>query len=113
MKLTCFLLDKIGHEVITTIDAEAGIALARNENPQLILMDIQLPGMNGLAAAELLKKDISTAHIPIIAVTALAMKMDREKSLMAGCADYIAKPLRYKELHEVISKHVMHGKFQC
>ena len=106
MKLTCFLLDNIGHKVLTTTDAEAGIALARNENPQLILMDIQLPGMNGFAATTLLKHDSLTAHIPIIAVTALAMKIDREKSLVAGCDDYIAKPLRYKELHEVINKHL-------
>ena len=106
MKLTCFLLDNIGHNVLTTTDAEAGIAVARNENPQLILMDIQLPGMNGFAATTLLKQDSLTAHIPIIAVTALAMKIDREKSLVAGCDDYIAKPLRYKELHEVINKHL-------
>ena len=110
MKLTCFLLDNLGHKVFTAIDAETGIAIARHERPQLILMDIQLPGMNGLAATALLKKDSSTAHIPIIAVTALAMKIDQEKSLMAGCDDYIAKPLRYKELHAVINKYLMQNK---
>jgi two-component system cell cycle response regulator DivK len=61
-------------------------------------MDIQLPGMDGLAATKLLKADPATAHIPVIALTAMAMKEDQEKTRAAGCDAYIAKPLRYKEL---------------
>jgi two-component system, cell cycle response regulator DivK len=65
-------------------------------------MDIQLPGMDGLAATRLLKQDLSTAHIPVIALTAMAMKEDREKTRLAGCDAYVIKPLRYKELYQVI-----------
>ena len=107
MKLTCFLLQKFGHTVLNAVDAEAGLALARKEQPDLILMDIQLPGMDGLTATALLKQDSTTAAIPIIALTALAMKIDYEKSLTAGCDAYISKPLRYKELHAVVNQHLM------
>jgi len=68
----------------------------------LILMDIQLPGMDGLAATALLKQDPATADIPVIALTAMAMKEDKEKSQIAGCDGYIAKPLRYRELYAAI-----------
>lgn len=102
MKLACVLLRKVGHEVLSAVDAESGLALARTENPALILMDIQLPGMDGLAATTLLKEDATTASIPVIALTALAMKADRQKSQEAGCAAYIAKPLRYQELYNAV-----------
>ncbi len=65
-------------------------------------MDIQLPGMDGLAATALLKADPATSSIPIIALTAMAMKEDREKTRAAGCDAYIAKPLRYQELYAAI-----------
>ena len=106
MKLTCFLLLNFGHSVLNAVDAEAGLAIARNEQPDLILMDIQLPGMDGLTATALLKEDSTTAAIPIIALTALAMKIDHQKSLTAGCDAYIAKPLRYKELNEIIDNYL-------
>ena len=102
MKLATLLLRNAGHEVLCAGDAEGGMALARTHRPDLILMDIQLPGMDGLAATALLKKDPATARIPIIALTALAMKEDEEKSLVAGCDAYIAKPLRYQELYAAI-----------
>jgi two-component system cell cycle response regulator DivK len=102
MKLACFLLRNAGHTVLCAVDAETGLTLARAEHPDLILMDLQLPGMDGLAATALLKQDLATAAIPIIALTALAMKADREKSQLAGCDAYIAKPLRYKELNAAI-----------
>jgi two-component system cell cycle response regulator DivK len=102
MKLALLLLSKAGHSVQCAVDAEAGLALARAELPDLILMDIQLPGMDGLAATALLKRDPATATIPVIALTAMAMKADREKSQLAGCDAYIAKPLRYQELYATI-----------
>ncbi len=102
MRLACLLLTQAGHSVLCARDAETGLALARNDQPQLILMDIQLPGMDGLAATALLKGDAQTAAIPVIALTAMAMKEDREKTRLAGCNAYITKPLRYKELYEVI-----------
>lgn len=102
MKLACLLLNSAGHEVLRAVDAENGLMLARAEQPALILMDIQLPGMDGLAATALLKQDAATAAIPVIALTAMAMKEDREKTKVAGCDAYIAKPLRYQELYAVI-----------
>ena len=102
MKLAVLLLHNVGHATLSAVDAETGMAMARSDQPDLILMDIQLPGMDGLTATGLLKQDATTAHIPIIALTALAMKADQEKSQMAGCDAYIAKPLRYAELHAAI-----------
>jgi two-component system cell cycle response regulator DivK len=103
MKLAVLLLQNAGHSVHCAVDAETGVALARAELPQLILMDIQLPGMDGLAATAMLKQDPLTAAIPVIALTAMAMKSDRERSIRAGCDAYIAKPLRYRELYATIS----------
>jgi two-component system cell cycle response regulator DivK len=104
MKLALMLLRNAGHAVLSAPDAESGLTLARNEQPDLILMDIQLPGMDGLAATALLKQHPSTAAIPVIALTAMAMKADQERSQMAGCDGYIAKPLRYQELYAVIDR---------
>lgn len=102
MKLALLLLHKAEHTVQCAADAEAGVALARTDIPDLILMDIQLPGMDGLSATALLKRDPDTAHIPVIALTAMAMKADKEKCEIAGCDGYIAKPLRYQELYSAI-----------
>src|ERR1035437_3991233 len=97
MTLAMFLLQSAGHTVLTATDAEAGLTLAREEQPNLILMDIQLPGMDGLEAPRLLKRDDATRAIPVIALTALAMKGDEERIRAAGCDGYIAKPMRYRE----------------
>jgi two-component system cell cycle response regulator DivK len=102
MKLTVLLVENVGHTPICAVDAETGITLARSHLPDLILMDVQLPGMDGLAATALLKRDPRTSGIPVIALTAMAMKDDEEKSQLAGCEAYIAKPLRYRELHAAI-----------
>jgi two-component system, cell cycle response regulator DivK len=102
MKLATLLLHKAGHTALCAVDAETGLTLARAERPDLILMDVQLPGMDGLAATALLKNDPATAAIPVIALTAMAMKEDREKTKAAGCDAYIAKPLRYQELFATI-----------
>ncbi len=102
LKLVTMLLTHAGHRVLSAVDAEAGVTLARSQHPDLVLMDVQLPGMDGLAATALLKQDPETARIPIIALTAMAMKVDQEKSQIAGCDAYIAKPLRYKELYAAI-----------
>ena len=102
MKLASVLLRSADHIVLCATDAETGLTFARTENPELILMDIQLPGMDGLAATRILKRNPDTANIPIIALTAMAMKDDEEKTRVAGCDAYIAKPLRYKELYQTI-----------
>lgn len=103
MKLTSLLVGKAGHEVLRAVDAESGLTMARSAKPDLILMDIQLPGMDGLAATGELKNDPITEAIPIIALTAMAMAADKQRSQIAGCDAYIAKPLRYRELYAAIS----------
>ena len=107
MKLATFLLQSAGHTVLSATDAEAGLTLARGEQPNLILMDIQLPGMDGLEATVLLKLDDATRAIPVIALTALAMKGDEERIRAAGCDGYIAKPLVYRDFLSVISDQLM------
>jgi two-component system cell cycle response regulator DivK len=103
MTLATFLLQSAGYLVISARDAETGLGLARKEQPDLILMDIQLPGMDGLEATGLLKGDPATRAIPVIALTALAMKGDEERIRAAGCDGYIAKPLAYKEFLATVS----------
>jgi two-component system, cell cycle response regulator DivK len=106
MTLAVFLLQSAGHDVISATDAEAGLALARAEQPDLILMDIQLPGMDGLAATTQLKADEATRRIPVIALTALAMKGDEERIRAAGCDGYIGKPMRYKDFLATVAMHL-------
>jgi two-component system cell cycle response regulator DivK len=103
MTLATFLLKSAGYSVLSATDAEAGLALARAERPDLVLMDIQLPGMDGLEACAILKKDEATREIPVIALTALAMKGDEERIRAAGCDGYIAKPLAYREFLATIA----------
>jgi two-component system cell cycle response regulator DivK len=103
MTLAKFLLQSAGHTVLSAKDAEAGLTLARDEQPNLILMDIQLPGMDGLEATVQLKRNEATRDIPVIALTALAMKGDEERIRAAGCDGYIAKPMRYREFLATIA----------
>jgi two-component system cell cycle response regulator DivK len=103
MTLAIFLLESAGHTVLSASDAEAGLTLARDQHPNLILMDIQLPGMDGLEATALLRLDDTTRAIPVIALTALAMKGDEERIRAAGCDGYIAKPLRYRDFLTTIA----------
>jgi two-component system cell cycle response regulator DivK len=96
MELSSFLLESANYNVLKSATAEDGVAIARDQHPDLILMDIQLPGMDGLRATALLKGDRATCDIPVLALTALAMKGDEERIRAAGCDGYIAKPLDYK-----------------
>ena len=106
MKLSLFLLESADHAVVTAMNAEAALTLARERHPDLILMDIQLPGMDGLQATAVLKGDEATRDIPVIALTALAMKGDEERILAAGCDGYIAKPVDYKEFLATVKRHL-------
>jgi two-component system cell cycle response regulator DivK len=107
MTLAIFLLKSVGHTVLSATDAEAGLALARQEQPELILMDIQLPGMDGLQATVLLKGDPATRAIPVIALTALAMKGDEARIRTAGCDGYIAKPMRYQDFLKTVAAQLV------
>ncbi|MEP6916960.1 MAG: response regulator [Acidobacteriota bacterium] len=107
MTLAVFLLESAGHTVMSATNAEAGLTIARDQQPDLVLMDIQLPGMDGLEATALLKQDQATRAIPVIALTALAMKGDEARIRAAGCDGYVAKPLAYKDFLEVIAAHLV------
>ena len=91
-----------GHEILLAEDAEQGIALAREHQPQLILMDVGLPGMDGWQATRSLKSDAATAGIAIIALTAHAMSGDRDKALAAGCDEYESKPIDFAALFKKV-----------
>ena len=91
--LITFILEKHGFQVIQAHDGQTGIELTRKERPALILLDIQLPVMDGYMVAKELKKDAANLNIPVIAVTSYAMTGDREKALAAGCSGYITKPI--------------------
>jgi CheY-like chemotaxis protein len=86
-------LTRKGYEVAIAVDGQQGVDMARSEAPDLILMDMSLPVMDGWEATRRLKADPATASIPVIALSAHAMSGDREKALAAGCDDYLAKPI--------------------
>jgi two-component system cell cycle response regulator DivK len=104
-------LIRSGYEVSLAVDGQQGADMALSEQPDLILMDIQLPGMDGLEATAVLKSDDTTRAIPVIALTALAMKGDEERILAAGCDGYIAKPLEYKEFLAKVGRRLDGGPF--
>ena len=91
-------LAKKGHEVVIAVDGKEGVDKAGSENPEIILLDMSLPVMDGWEAAGILKGDEATSAIPIIALTAHAMAGDREKCLEAGADDYDTKPVDFKRL---------------
>lgn len=91
--LVTFLLERYGLEIIPARTGPQGVALADHVRPDLILLDIQLPGMDGYEVARRLKQNPLLADVPIVAVTSYAMEGDREKGLLAGCVGYIEKPI--------------------
>ncbi len=91
-------LTKRGHEVMIAVDGRQGVEAAASENPEIILLDMSLPVMDGWEAAKRLKADDATSAIPIIALTAHAMSGDRERCLQAGADDYDTKPIDFKRL---------------
>jgi len=109
MKLAAMLLRNAGHDVLQAWSAEEGLALARECRPQLILMDMHLPGLDGLAATRMLKADQRTRAIPVVAVTAFAMSGDEERMLAAGCDGYIPKPIRYRAFLQEVARFLGPG----
>ena len=106
MKLVREVL-RLGHYgILEATDAGTGIQLARQHHPDLILMDIHLPDMDGLSATRMINADQALRGIPVVALTALAMKGDREKALEAGCTDYVTKPFRIQDLLEILDRHL-------
>ena len=92
------------YDIVEAMDAETGLRLAREEKPILILMDIQLPGMDGLEATRQLKADSNLKGIPVVALTGFAMQGDQEKAIEAGCDGYLTKPVEVSEVLETIDK---------
>ena len=106
MKLVRSMLQLAHYKVIEAKDAENGILLAREHLPDLILMDIQLPGIDGLDATIIIKGDPMLKHIPVIALTSYAMQGDEEKAISAGCTGYIAKPIDTRNFLEILSGYL-------
>ena len=109
LKLVTFLVKASGYDVDTAQDADSAIAAIQANRPKLILMDLQLPGVDGLELTRRLKADPATRAIKIIAVTAYAMKGDQEKATEAGCDDYVTKPVDTRALPVLIAKHIAEG----
>ena len=108
--LVTFILEKYGYQVIQARDGEAGIALARRMKPDLILLDIQLPVMDGYAVARELRRNGELRVIPIVAVTSYAMLGDRERILAAGCVGYIEKPINPATFIVEIERYLPPGR---
>ncbi|MBN1940374.1 MAG: response regulator [Candidatus Aminicenantes bacterium] len=106
MYMMRFIVDKLGHAVLEARDGAGGVALAREKKPDLILMDIQLPVMDGYTATRRIREEKDLAAVPIIAVTSYAMVGDREKAIEAGCTDYVEKPIDPAAFIKVLEKHI-------
>lgn len=102
MKLVSLVLDKAGHQVLTADDAVTGLQVINREQPDLVLMDVQLPGMDGLTATRQLRAAPDTRDLRIVALTAFAMPEDAARIRAAGCDAYLTKPVRYRELIDTI-----------
>ena len=106
LKLVRVLLEDAGYQVRVALDADEALASLREFRPRLILMDIQLPGMDGLSLTRMLKANPSMRDIIILGLTAYAMKGDEERILAAGCDGYIAKPLDTRTLAGIVASHL-------
>jgi len=109
LKLARDILVHAGYQILEAANAEDGLELARTRHPGLVLMDVQLPGMDGVEALGRLRADPVTAGIPVIALTAFAMKADRERFITAGFDDYVEKPLDIRELPRQVAAALSNG----
>jgi two-component system cell cycle response regulator DivK len=110
LKLVRDVLQVKGYATIEAMNAEDGLVLARERKPDLILMDIQLPGMNGIEALGVLRAEPGTAAIPVVAVTASVMAQDRSKITEAGFNAYVGKPINLKEFLDTVRRVLENGK---
>jgi two-component system, cell cycle response regulator DivK len=105
-KIVRLLLKPTSYRLIEAVDGEAGVALAQETLPQLILMDVQLPKMSGLDATRILRQDPRTSHIPIVVITSFALSGDRERAAAAGASGYLAKPYSPRELLALVRQYL-------
>src|SRR5258706_15119701 len=110
LKLASEVLEAEGYAIVTAVDAELAQEILEDTVPDLILMDIALPGMDGLTLTRKLKADKSLKHIPVIALTAFAMRGDEQKASEAGCDGYITKPIDTRKLPQLVSELVRKSK---
>lgn len=103
------ILSFLGYEVSVATDGQEGVVVARKLMPDLILMDIQMPGMDGMTAAAILKGDPATSGLKIIALTSFAMQGDEDKFMAAGFDGYISKPVNTRELPELVKRWICGG----
>jgi CheY-like chemotaxis protein len=106
MRLVSRIVEGERHEFLTAVDGTTALAMAQRERPDLILLDINIPGINGLELARQLKSDASLASIPVIATTANVLLGDRERCLEAGCDAYLPKPLDVRELQSILRSYL-------
>ena len=101
-----FILEKKGYEVLAAKSGEEGVEIAIKEKPDLILMDIQLPGIDGFEATQRIRNSKANGKVPIIAITSYAMTGDKEKALVAGCTGYIKKPINPETFISEIERYL-------
>jgi two-component system cell cycle response regulator DivK len=106
LDLIAILLERAGHEVVRAATAEEALSLAVSRLPDLVLMDIALPGIDGLAATRILKSSPATRGVPVVALTAQAMRADAEEAARAGCDGFIAKPISTRDFLEQVEDHL-------
>jgi CheY-like chemotaxis protein len=106
MELATALLENAGFQILQAATAEEGIRIAMTESPSLILMDVGLPGIDGLTATGILKKSPGTRNIPVVGLTAHAMKGDETKALEAGCVGYITKPIDTRAFSAQVASYI-------
>ena len=104
MRLITMTLGAMGYELVEASDGEKALDMAMRQRPDLIIMDIQLPKVNGLEVTRKLRQTLAVNHIPIIAIAAYAMKGDKEKAIDAGCDTYLPKPINTRELPGLIAE---------
>lgn len=105
LEILVAMLETVDYTVYEAPDAETGIRMCRELKPDLVLMDIQLPGMDGLSATRLIKSDEELKDIPVVAISAYAMESDAKKAIEAGCSGYISKPFGIKACLECVAKY--------
>ena len=106
LKLARDVLEYAGFAVVVATTGEEGVWQARATLPDVILMDLQLPGIDGFAALDLIREHAPTAHIPVVALTALAMRHDRERVLVSGFSGYLEKPISVREFAAQVRRHL-------
>jgi CheY-like chemotaxis protein len=104
--LMAYILEHLGCSVLTAVDGLSALSVARTHQPDLILLDVLMPQMDGIEAVSQLRKDLTIKKIPVIAVTALAIAQDRERLLQAGFNDYVSKPYMLEEIEATVQRHL-------